>query len=129
MTIKASDLDTFTRQYLETGLWSSTDNANDDTFTSGGEPLDANYTLEDFAPEALERAVKDCKEFREQAGVDLDGIEDSQAAHDFWLTRNRHGAGFWDRGLGAVGQRLTDTAHGFGEADIYIGDDGRLYFS
>lgn len=39
-------------------------------------------------------------------------------ATDFWLTRNRHGAGFWDRGAGDVGKRLTQAAHGFGEQDV-----------
>ena len=52
-----------------------------------------------------------------------------QDGHDFWLTRNGHGAGFWDRGLGDVGDRLTDIAHGFGECDLYAGDDGRVYVS
>jgi hypothetical protein len=34
-----------------------------------------------------------------------------QAGHDLILTANRHGAGFWDRGLGATGKTLTDAAH------------------
>lgn len=34
-------LDAFTRQYLETALWSSTDNSRDD----GGGPLDQNYDI------------------------------------------------------------------------------------
>jgi hypothetical protein len=29
-----------------------------------------------------------------------------QAGIDFWLTRNRHGAGYWDRGLGITGDKL-----------------------
>jgi hypothetical protein len=75
---------------------------------------------------------QDCADF-------VDGIESadlfayllefdySQMGHDFWLTRNRHGAGFWDRGLGALGDRLTSAAHAYGEVDLYVGDDGRLY--
>lgn len=42
-----------------------------------------------------------------------------QAGHDFWLTRNRHGAGYWDRGLGNLGKRLTESAHGYGEVCVY----------
>jgi hypothetical protein len=39
------------------------------------------------------------------------------AGHDFWLTRNGHGAGYWDRGLGALGERLSDAARAYGEAN------------
>ncbi len=40
--------------------------------------------------------------------------------HDLWLTRNRHGTGFWDRGLGALGDRLADAARSLGEADSWV---------
>ena len=45
------------------------------------------------------------------------------AGHDFALTRNRHGAGFWDRGLGEAGDVLTDLAHSFGEATLFASAD------
>ena len=48
---------------------------------------------------------------------------------DFWLTRNGHGAGFWDRGLGSVGDELTKNAKPFGSVDAYVGDDGKVYLS
>lgn len=44
--------------------------------------------------------------------------------HDLWLTQNHHGAGFWDRGLKELGQRLTDAAHAEGSVDLYLSDDG-----
>lgn len=46
-----------------------------------------------------------------------------QFGHDFFLTRNRHGAGFWDRGYGAIGERLTELAHIEGERDTMFDDD------
>lgn len=49
--------------------------------------------------------------------------------HDFWLTRNGHGAGFWDRGLGALGDELSEAAKSMGSRDAYAGDDGLIYFS
>lgn len=54
-----------------------------------------------------------------------------QAGHDFWLTRNRHGAGFWEVSYWPkeVGDVLTKTAHEFGEISLYVGDDGLLYFA
>jgi hypothetical protein len=119
-----SELDSFVRQYLETALWSSTD---DD-----GQPFDRTCEVDDFAPEAIAQAVEDCKAFRDTYAADLDATgqdDDTQHAHDFWLTRNGHGAGFWDRGYGDVGRKLTDGAHAYGETDVYRGDDGRLYLS
>lgn len=33
---------------------------------------------------------------------------------DFYLTRNGHGTGFWDRGYGDIGRQLTDAAKTYG---------------
>lgn len=119
------DLDTFTRQYLETALWSS----NDESTPQGGEPFDANYSIDDIAPECVAQAVEDCKAFQETSADDLARAGDaSQNGHDFWLTRNRHGAGFWDRGYDKdVSKRLTDSCHAYGEINLYLGDDGLIY--
>jgi hypothetical protein len=51
----------------------------------------------------------------------------SNAGHDLWLTRNRHGAGFWDRGLPkAVGEALSTAARNMGEIHLYV-HRGRIY--
>jgi len=49
--------------------------------------------------------------------------------HNFWLTRNGHGTGFWDRDLGAIGDELTDACKAFPEYSLYAGDDGKIYGS
>lgn len=122
-------MDDFTKGYLEAALWSSTDNADE----TGGQPLDANYGIEDFDAETLRLYTAECAEFQRQNEADLLEFQtitdrpDDHAGHDFWLTRNRHGAGFWDRGAGAVGDRLTAAAHSWGEIYLYPGDDGKLY--
>jgi len=59
--------------------------------------------------------------------LDLSGITWGQLGHDFWLTRNGHGAGFWDRGLGDRGDSLTAICEALGEVWTYVGDDGYLY--
>ena len=106
--------------YLETALWSSTD--------SEGTPLDSGFSIEDFSKEALDRAEKDLSSFLEKAGSILDPYSEKIAAHDFWLTRNGHGAGFWDGDYQEQdGERLTALAHSFGESSLYLGDDGVLY--
>lgn len=50
---------------------------------------------------------------------DLHGIEYAQIGHDITLTRNGHGAGFWDRGYGPRGERLSTSARALGEAYAY----------
>ena len=127
------NLDAFTRAYIQTALWSSTD---DD-----GTPLDQDYDEGDLAPETLARIVTDCARFqKEQAatiaaaidtgevrcGPDFDETE--RAGHDFWLTRNGHGAGFWDGAWPEpYATTLTNAAHAFGSFDLYVGDDGLIY--
>jgi hypothetical protein len=59
----------------------------------------------------------------------LAGMDPAEAGANFWLTRERHGTGFWDRGLGAAGDCLTSAAHTFGDAGMHVGDDGRASLS
>ena len=42
------------------------------------------------------------------------------AGHDFALTRNGHGAGFWDRGLGAIGDMLTSECKPYGSHNVTL---------
>ena len=52
----------------------------------------------------------------------------SQAGHDFWLTRQGHGAGFWDGAWSKPHSETLDKgAESFGSFDIYQGDDGKIY--
>jgi hypothetical protein len=58
---------------------------------------------------------------------DLDGhVSAEQCGHDFILSRNGHGAGFWDRGLGERGKRLSESAKPFGECSLYLTDYDRV---
>lgn len=114
----------FLDQYIRTMMWSSNDNST----PSGGEPFDRNYSASDLAPETLKRMSDDCVAFVGKAGEMLDENSDSsQGAHDFWLTRNHHGAGFWDGDWPINGEALTTISHEFGECDPYLGDDGKIY--
>ena len=124
-----SNIDTFTKAYIECALWSSTDNSDPE---NGGNPLDDNYGMEDIAPETLAEMIADCADFQASNATDLalaaeQGRGNEYAGHDFWLTRNGHGAGFWDRGLGAVGDRLTKASKPYGSVDLYVGDDGLIH--
>jgi|SRR5215467_2931625 len=122
-------LETVVVAYIEAALWSSTD--------ENGEPLDGLYEPYDFADEAnqsIHETVSDWLDLLEAEGIDWREFWSAeQLGHDFWLTRNRHGAGYWDRysnGLGeTIGRKLTELAHAYGESDVYVGDDGSLYVS
>lgn len=123
--ISPDDFSDFERAYVECMLWSS----NDESDESGGEPLDANYDQFDLAQETLLQIRKECDEFQAQNTKLLaQAGDDEQNGHDFWLTRNGHGTGFWDRGYPKeIGQALTEAAEQFGEQWPYVGDDGLIY--
>ena len=111
--------------YLTCALWSSSTGENGET------PLD------ELSEEVVEKAEKDCRYFLHANGDKMPSYNDprysdaEKCGQDLWLTRNGHGAGFWDREeLGKEeGERLTKIAHDMGEIDLYEGDDGKLYFS
>lgn len=112
--------------YMIAALWSSTDNTDD----TGGEPLDANYSIDDIAPETATAMRAECSAFIADNWETIRATEQAaeQCGHDFWLTRNGHGAGFWDRGYDVLlGDALTRAAHECGPRDLYVGDDGKVY--
>ena len=112
-------LDEFAIAYIECALWSSIDD-ND-------KPLDENYSIVDLSEECLTVIAADCTKFEDENLQDI--IENmSQAGHDFWLTRNGHGAGFWDGDWHEeVGERLTKASKAFGEVNLYVGNNGLIY--
>ncbi len=121
-------LETFITAYVECALWSETDNSTE----QGGEPLDANYGSDDIAPESLAKMRAECTAFYEaHSPLWLERWSDAEAGHDYWLTRNRHGSGFWDRNakFPHIGKRLAEASYADGERDLYVGDDGKVYQS
>ena len=103
---------------LGTLLWSETDDDGspfDDTFSADEIEGDT-----DTFAEQLDAFVRD-------NWTDLEGTNPESCGHDFVLTRNGHGAGFWDGGWGDKGDRLTASCKPYGDASLYIGDDGALY--
>ena len=85
-----------------------------------------------FHPSMFEVARTDCSNFMnllDDEEIEYDDLGWGTFAVNFWLTRNRHGAGFWDLGLGERGDLLTKWAHSMGELDVYLGDDGYAYFA
>lgn len=122
-------LDKFTRAYVEAMFWTAVDWDDKDESDNPNEFPEWDVGM--LAPETVAVIVADCLAFQSANAADLaEAGDDAQNGHDFWLTRNRHGAGFWDRGYAkAISDRLTADAHAWGEADLYLGDDERLYLS
>ena len=109
----------FTNAYIECALWSSTDD--------NGTSIDTIKDPSDFGRHAIASIREDCNTFYRLHGMLFEN-GDAAAGHDFWLTRNRHGAGFWDGDYTEeAGKILTSAAHGFGESDILVGYDGMLH--
>jgi hypothetical protein len=128
------NLETFIRAYVECALWSS-HGPEEEPFAC--ENLDDLFDIGDIAPETMASMREDCADFVkaniddllaycEQMGNEQWSGE-ARAGHDFWLTRNGHGVGFWDRGLDDLGERLTKAAKVYGSIDLYPGDDGKVY--
>jgi hypothetical protein len=111
-------LDEFTQGYLDAAEWLLENSRRD--------------KINGWTKEAIACAKRVCEAFQKMNAVDLALYEEATgrgmgaAGHDFWLTRNHHGAGFWDRELldpdidPAVLTRLTKASHACGEVDAEV---------
>lgn len=115
-------------QLVETLFWPSIDDS--------GEPLDSS----DYQPSAelLAKLETDFADFTERASW-IPGFQGEdhyigartpggQLEHDFILTRNGHGCGFWeiDDWEPIYGAALTDICREMGEIQSYAGDNGLI---
>lgn len=125
MTIIDSD---YRRDFLDGALtallWAN-------LWDTDGEFIEDGIGREDqVTPESRARLSAECAEFIDANTADLIAQGDlyvnppwtpgELAGHDFTLTRNGHGAGFWDRGTGEVGDRLADAARAYRDINAYV---------
>lgn len=107
------DIEVVVKSYIECAIWAD---APEGAYVWG--------PSRDF----VRAARRDCKDFLDLLGnekVDSSEWDDTQFGYDFWLTRQRHGAGFWDRGR-AAGDALSKWAKTFGSVDTYVTRRGRF---
>lgn len=119
-----SDLSLFTNAYIEALYFAETGEIEH------GQPA-SDLPLSGFARRDIEA---DCRVFwgRWHCLIRQADRTPMQAGHDFLLTRQGHGAGFWEQPdwPESLGERLTKSAKSFGEFFIYdngeneIGIDG-----
>ena len=111
-------------QYVTTALWSSTDD--------NGEPLDnGDHELSDEAREALSKQAQEFYEKWEELIEKYMAVFErdiEQVGHYFWLSRNHHGAGFFDDSVekGDIADKLQTIAESYLEVDLYVDDDGLI---
>lgn len=128
VALRFTDLDPFTQGYVE-ALFFTEEAPGVDTAefqtpdyqarmeegqTDGRIPGDVGFA--DLAPDALADILRDCADFQTRAAPLLaEAVERGRRldhlGHDFWLTRNGHGTGFWDRSEleeGGLGERLSE---------------------
>lgn len=128
-------LECFTCHYINTALWSSV-----------GDDITDEHGVDDLAPEALERMRADCAAFyaANAEAIHCEGApqardfdstaseserEAAMAGYDFWLTRNGHGAGFWDGDWPEpAATALNRAATVYPTQGLYVGDDGQIHF-
>ena len=92
------------------------------------------FSREDIDPNSLIKAYTDIKQFIKLAGNSvIEAIEDngySRLGMDIWLTRNGHGAGFFDHSYDYENeQKLMSAGKSLGTVDLYINDHMKLSFS
>lgn len=136
----------FTEGYIECALWCGVeawcectcDDAPDGYQSDDGthahssgdghehSPSDSiSWDPDELSDKAREQLEKDARDFVASNIFDLmaSTLDSSQAGHDFWLTRNGHGAGFWDRGhisdeADEALERLTEASKPYGSCDL-----------
>ena len=111
LDISADGLDEMIAGYLEAAVWADSEDG-----TNPRLPKSSHI-----------KATFDCMAFADYNKVLVTqallapGYTAARLGHDFWLTRGRHGTGFWDRTElnGALGKQLTEAAQRFSEDRCY----------
>jgi hypothetical protein len=130
----------FINGYIEAALWSSTcQEFDEDSGQTIDVPVDRNHDKDDLTDDSMQLIVEDCLRFMRENARDIERATLSprvnnytyaSAGHDFLLTRNRHGAGFWDRGFSKqLGDALTAAAHSYGESFVVVTAGGKVHFA
>lgn len=91
-----SNLNAFIDGYVESLLWASLAETDD----TGGDEIyldELASSIDDFSSDAQKATLVDCTRFLSIAGTFENLAQYAQAGADFFLTRQGHGTGFWDR--------------------------------
>jgi hypothetical protein len=126
--IRPAELAEMVQGYLAAAEWLLDDESEPE---EGGIDRDK---VRGWSRDAQKEAKADCRDFLKAQAADIaiyckeSGRDMSSVGHDFWLSRNGHGAGFFDRGNHPVFDRLQAAARIYGGADVWCDVRGWLRF-
>lgn len=117
------------RSYAETMLWATT---KYDEYPDCDKSYDSlGYSTQDISKDAWRKIREDCEGFLElvrddEAAAYEELVMDlERAGHDFFLTRERHGANFRD-GHWQNSNLFWKWAITFGSVDLYVNSNGEV---
>ena len=146
-------LDEFTLAYIMAALWTFDEEAPSGEYSTSGR-FEILFPQMDQA--TVLKMAEDCGRFQKEnaALITQAELKDSRAGHNFWLSRNGHGSGFFDEYSITECDKFTDVScslelrddrtcpckfhacerlqeicRKWREFDIYFGDDGKIYGS
>lgn len=111
--------------YLECLLWCGVFKETDE----GPEDRGELYDEAEIDNAAMKEIVEDCAAFYEVNAeamailIEHHNTDWGRMGHDFYLSRNGHGTGFWDRGYGEMGDMLHKEAKVYGSFTLFVGQD------
>lgn len=115
------DVDSITTGFIECLCWAESGDTESTLGDNAGPEL-----LADGQYDKARDLVVDFLAYCSGEGIELGTLDEEQIGHDLWLTMHGHGAGFWDRGLGKLGDDLTKAAKTF-SMECWLGDDELIY--
>lgn len=114
-TLNHFNMDEVLSSYLETLLWTD-------------ENLDER-TIYEISDESRQKSLLEINLFMEEINKSRKTIKEAnsynseQLGHNFLLSRNHHGAGFFDDN----NNLLQELSNKFAECNAYVGDDNKIY--
>ena len=113
------NIDEILNSYLETALWAEESEENDLK----------DKTIYDVDKESVVNSKIEIYNFikkaQQEAPDELSAYDSKALGHNLWLSRNGHGAGFFDDN----NDKLQNLARSIKPVDIYLGNDGKVYIS
>ena len=111
------DVNEILNSYLETAIWAEESDENDlqgKTIQEIDKNSKANSAIEIY--QFLQKA-------QQEASDELNTYDEEAIGHNLWLSRNGHGAGFFDDN----NDKLQNLARNMKPVDIYLGNDNKIY--
>src|ERR1035437_1508093 len=111
------DVNKILNSYLETAIWAEESDENDlqgKTIHEIDKNSKANSAIEMY--QFLQKA-------QQEASDELNTYDEEAIGHNLWLSRNGHGAGFFDDN----NDKLQNLARNMKPVDIYLSVDNKIY--